>query len=81
MLPLSIFGDLHGQFRDFRMMFYKTGHPLENGYVFLGDYVDRGPQGIECLCLLLCFKIKYPHKFVMLVGGLLFNNISYFDTF
>uniref|UniRef100_A0AC34GVK5 Serine/threonine-protein phosphatase n=1 Tax=Panagrolaimus sp. ES5 TaxID=591445 RepID=A0AC34GVK5_9BILA len=50
-------------------MLHAAGDPSEHTYVFLGDYVDRGPQGIEGLCLLLCLKIKYPHRVFMLRGN------------
>ena len=31
--------------------------------------MDRGKQGIECSCLLLAYKIKYPENFFMLRGN------------
>jgi len=31
--------------------------------------VDRGKQGIETICLLMAFKIKYPENFFLLRGN------------
>ena len=38
------------------------GYPREYNYLFLGDYVDRGKQSLETICLQLCYKIKYSDK-------------------
>lgn len=67
--PIKIVGDIHGQYFDLLRIFEYGGLPPESNYLFLGDYVDRGPQGIECACLLLAFKIKYPLNFFMLRGN------------
>ncbi len=67
--PMKIGGDVHGQFGDLLKIFNICGHPENNNYLFLGDYVDRGRQSLETLTLLLCYKIKFPENFFLLRGN------------
>ena len=52
------------QYSDLMRIFDRNGLPPEANYLFLGDYIDRGMQSLETICLMFCFKIKYPHNFV-----------------
>ena len=68
-LPVTVCGDIHGHFYDMLEMFQLAGTPPDVNWLFLGDYVDRGYYSLECLCLLLCFKVKYSESVTLLRGN------------
>jgi serine/threonine-protein phosphatase PP1 catalytic subunit len=68
-LPVKICGDVHGQYYDLLRLLECGGLPPHTSYLFLGDYVDRGRQSLETMCLLLAFKVKYPGHMHLLRGN------------
>jgi len=71
--PCYVFGDIHGNLEDLQFFadnIWKMGMNLTAGkFLFLGDYVDRGMQSLECTAYLFAMKLLYPHKIFMLRGN------------
>jgi diadenosine tetraphosphatase ApaH/serine/threonine PP2A family protein phosphatase len=67
--PITVVGDMHGQYSDLLRIFHNSGFPDVTNYVFLGDYVDRGRQSLETIALLFCYKVKHPDTFFLLRGN------------
>ena len=67
--PVTIVGDIHGQYYDFLKILELGGNPEKIKYLFLGDYVDRGMFSIEVILLLYTLKINYPSNFFILRGN------------
>jgi serine/threonine-protein phosphatase 2B catalytic subunit len=67
--PITIVGDIHGQFYDLVKLVELSGPLATSAYLFLGDYVDRGYFGCECILLLLAAKVTAPDSVWMLRGN------------
>ncbi|KAK4167513.1 Serine/threonine-protein phosphatase PP1-2 [Cladorrhinum sp. PSN259] len=66
--PIKICGDLRANFPALIRSFDMYGLPPESNYLFLGNYVNRGNQSIETICLLLALKIMHPGHIFLLRG-------------
>jgi len=78
--PVKIFGDIHGQYTDLLHMFKEMGDKNKSEqqdyiisknykYLFMGDYVNRGKQSCEVICLLFALKVRYPNQVIILRGN------------
>eukprot|EP01090_Pellita_catalonica_P020221 TRINITY_DN712_c0_g1_i1.p1 TRINITY_DN712_c0_g1~~TRINITY_DN712_c0_g1_i1.p1 ORF type:complete len:308 (+),score=36.91 TRINITY_DN712_c0_g1_i1:79-1002(+) len=67
--PVTICGDIHGQFYDLKELFKIGGECPMTNYLFLGDFVDRGFYSVETFLLLLALKVRYPDRITLIRGN------------
>ncbi|KAI9710390.1 MAG: hypothetical protein M1828_002178 [Chrysothrix sp. TS-e1954] len=67
---LTVCGDTHGQFYDLLEIFRLNGFPSKSrGYLFNGDFVDRGSWSTEIALLLYSYKWLHPSTFFLNRGN------------
>jgi len=74
--PITICGNIHGQFKDLLKIFKLGGPCAEINYLFLGNYSNRGYDTIETVSLLFSLKLRYPDRITLLRGNHDSANIS-----
>ncbi|CAR21311.1 Serine/threonine-protein phosphatase [Lachancea thermotolerans] len=67
--PVTVVGDIHGQFHDLLEIFHIGGAAPDTNYLFLGDYVDRGLYSVETWTLLMVLKLRWPSRIQLLRGN------------
>eukprot|EP01060_Flectonema_neradi_P019570 TRINITY_DN2677_c0_g2_i1.p1 TRINITY_DN2677_c0_g2~~TRINITY_DN2677_c0_g2_i1.p1 ORF type:complete len:306 (+),score=31.12 TRINITY_DN2677_c0_g2_i1:129-1046(+) len=67
--PVSLCGDIHGQFYDLLELFRLFGDVPRTNYLFMGDFVDRGFYSVETFLLLLALKVRYPDRVHLIRGN------------
>ncbi|KAJ9471236.1 Serine/threonine-protein phosphatase BSU1 [Diplonema papillatum] len=72
--PIYVFGDIHGNFGDLHyflseLILFRNLKYTPHNFLFLGDYVDRGRHGVECVAMLLALKVISPTTLFLLRGN------------
>ena len=67
--PVTVCGDIHGQFHDLMELFRIGGESPDTNYLFMGDYVDRGYYSVETVTLLVCMKVRFRDRVFILRGN------------
>uniref|UniRef100_A0A0C3TYQ3 Serine/threonine-protein phosphatase n=1 Tax=Guillardia theta (strain CCMP2712) TaxID=905079 RepID=A0A0C3TYQ3_GUITC len=83
--PVTVVGDIHGQFHDLLDLFRVGGFCPSTNYLFLGDFVDRGrnvgrgragvglrqqrSHSVETISLLACLSVRYPRRIKLIRGN------------
>ena len=63
-------GDIHGMYEKLTALMEKISFdPEEDLLVFLGDYIDRGPDSVNCLQYVYDLQHRNPDSVICLMGN------------
>ncbi len=63
-------GDIHGMYEKLvSLLELMQFNPDDDLLIFLGDYIDRGPQSLECLDYVMDLYKQYPERVIPLLGN------------
>lgn len=70
-MKLFVIGDIHGCADELEELLKQTDAHIKEGdkYVFLGDYIDRGPKVKETIEILVERKKNHPNEHIFLKGN------------
>lgn len=68
-VPVTVCGDIHGQFHDLLELFKIAGSAPDTNFLFMGDYVDRGYYSVETVTLMVCLKVRYKDRVTITRGN------------
>eukprot|EP00915_Cephaloidophora_sp_WS-2016_P000593 GHVH01000728.1.p1 GENE.GHVH01000728.1~~GHVH01000728.1.p1 ORF type:complete len:282 (+),score=34.48 GHVH01000728.1:146-991(+) len=68
-VPVTVVGDIHGQFCDLQELLRISGTCPETSFLFLGDYVDRGFYSVECVTFVIALKVRYKDRVTLIRGN------------
>ncbi|CCW66967.1 unnamed protein product [Phytomonas sp. Hart1] len=67
--PVTVIGDIQGQFYDLVKIFSFNGKLADSQYLFLGNYIGGGGYSCECILFLFAAKLAYPNSIFLLRGN------------
>lgn len=76
-----VIGDIHGNYKELNELLRMINTDYQNDeLIFLGDYIDRGPESYQVIQLLITLQKKYGKNHIILLRGnheqMAINNIN-----